>query len=322
LLRIHFTPADLTKVRIASQPDPLWETVLSLWRFRLPDLPLVYQQWRREAMPRVDRRMLESLLPLLPGGYFPDFLNPAEAAQGFEAGIEAIQSTPKTRLRAEMDLLATTTSARLTPWLSALRAGEVSALQHLGVAMRSYHESAISPHWSRVQAHIDADRATRSRAFLDGGFEALVDSYRPLMQWRPPVLEVRFSADSDLYLNGRGLLLVPSYFCWNTADSLANPELPPVLVYPVQHDLALGGCARGNDSLAALLGATRAAILGTIDHGRSTGELARRVGVSAAAISQHTTVLRDANLIRTTRVGKAVVHTLTPLGSRILESAS
>jgi DNA-binding transcriptional ArsR family regulator len=49
-----------------------------------------------------------------------------------------------------------------------------------------------------------------------------------------------------------------------------------------------------------------------------TSELARRVGVSAASVSQHTSVLREARLIQTSRAGKAVLHTITPLGAALL----
>ena len=30
MLRLHFTDADLAKVRVAPGPDPLWETVLGV----------------------------------------------------------------------------------------------------------------------------------------------------------------------------------------------------------------------------------------------------------------------------------------------------
>ncbi|WP_405922213.1 winged helix-turn-helix domain-containing protein [Streptomyces sp. NBC_00122] len=54
--------------------------------------------------------------------------------------------------------------------------------------------------------------------------------------------------------------------------------------------------------------------------GCSTTELARRLNVSVAAASQHATVLRNANLITTSRRGKSVVHTITPLGAELLGS--
>ncbi len=50
--------------------------------------------------------------------------------------------------------------------------------------------------------------------------------------------------------------------------------------------------------------------------------MADRVGVSLASASQHAAVLRNAGLVSTVRMGGAVLHTLTPLGSTLLRSDS
>jgi DNA-binding transcriptional ArsR family regulator len=78
----------------------------------------------------------------------------------------------------------------------------------------------------------------------------------------------------------------------------------------------------GGGAVAALLGQTRAAVLAGTADGTSTTELARRAGVSLAAASQHATVLRDAGLISTHWHGRAVRHTLTPLGAALLTAGS
>ena len=41
--------------------------------------------------------------------------------------------------------------------------------------------------------------------------------------------------DRDLYLDGRGIELQPSAFCWQVPTKLRDPELTPILVYPIQH---------------------------------------------------------------------------------------
>src|SRR5689334_15344051 len=102
MLRIHFTPEDLGRV-VLSEPDPLWETVLSLFRFRWATAPLVFGAWRQEAMRRAPLSTREILMPLTPGGYYPDFLTPPESRQGFEAGIDAVLSTGAERLRDEVE---------------------------------------------------------------------------------------------------------------------------------------------------------------------------------------------------------------------------
>jgi len=55
----------------------------------------------------------------------------------------------------------------------------------------------------------------------------------PLFRWRWPVLEAPYPLDKDVHLAGRGLLLVPSYFCRRMPVTFADPGLPPVLVYPI-----------------------------------------------------------------------------------------
>jgi DNA-binding transcriptional ArsR family regulator len=114
------------------------------------------------------------------------------------------------------------------------------------------------------------------------------------------------------------LLLVPSYFkFWSKPMALVDPELPPVLVYPVDRKvMATGGT--GHAHLVALLGRTRAAVLELATAGTTTGELARRLSVSPAAASQHIGVLRESGLVISSRHGNTVHHTLTPLGTAML----
>jgi DNA-binding transcriptional ArsR family regulator len=317
VLRIHFTAEDVGKVRMASQPDPMWETVFSIFRLRYEGPPAIFGTWQRSAAAAIRRADLDLLLPLVPGGYFPDFLTPAEGAAGFEAGLEALLRTPKTRLCTELNILARQ-QKRLPGWMSALAEGDVAVLRRVGDAVRSHHRAAVAPIWPQIRAHIDADRSKRARAFLAGGCEGLLDSFRPMMRWEPPFLTIdTFRYEREVRLDGRGLLLTPAYLSWNSVDVLRDPALPPVLVYPIERDPAVGLSAGA--SVVALIGSTRAAILETIGEGRTTTELARRVGVSPASISQHTAVLREAGLIRTSRVGKAVLHTMTALGAALLD---
>jgi len=51
-------------------------------------------------------------------------------------------------------------------------------------------------------------------------------------------------------------------------------------------------------------------------------ELARAAGLSLAAASQHTTVLRGTGLICTQRMGRARLHALTALGADLLATRS
>ncbi|MEU2183635.1 ArsR/SmtB family transcription factor [Streptomyces thermolilacinus] len=325
MLRIHFTGADLAGVRMAARPDALWETLLSFHRLRDRRGALVYGEWRSETRTRLngETRLLGALVPAR--GYFPDFLTPPEGLQGLDTALEAVRATPPARVHAELSVLARErpAAAPLPSWTQALAEGRAEPFSRLLGALRGYHRAAVEPYWTYIQARVEADRAVRGRALLDGGAEELLASLPPMLRWRAPVLEADYPVDRDVRLDGRGLLLQPSYFCRGSAVMYRDPDLPPVLVYPVTHtDAPAAAGEPGGAPLGRLVGRTRSAVLKAIGQGGTTSELARRAGVSLASASQHAGVLRDAGLVVTLRQGSSVLHTLTPLGAALLHGGT
>ncbi|WBB77383.1 winged helix-turn-helix domain-containing protein [Micromonospora sp. WMMD882] len=328
MLTVHFSREDVLRTRMAPSADPLWELVLSLHLLqeRGPD-PLI-GGWRRATAGRLRRepegdplRLLLTLIP--PRGYFPDFLTPYQSVDGVEAGLDAIRSTSPALLRRDLTTLAG--GRELPAPAAALARGEPAALSHLTESLQRYRTLALGPYWHRIQTAVEADRARRARAMLDGGAEGLLESLRPVMRWESGVLTIPgYPTSRELHLDGRGLLLVPSFFCARTPVALFDPTLPPVLVYPVDRLGALvpttGRPPADGDrgAVAALLGRTRAAVLEASDDGLTTGEVARRLAISPAAVSQHTSVLRNAGLLVSHRDRNNVLHTLTPLGRAVL----
>jgi DNA-binding transcriptional ArsR family regulator len=271
---------------------------------------------RRDVESGAIRPGLQILTTLSPlGPYFPDFLTPAEGTHGLGPAIEAIRATPRSRLRDELHRLSVIRP--LPSWTRSLADGDPAVLADMASALIAYHRTAIEPYAAAIDTAIQADRAYRARTLLDGGVHGLLHSLRPLMQWRPPVLEVQYPVHRDLHLDGRGLRLVPSYFCRSLPVALADPDLPPTLVYPVHHDDVCQPQPAG-PALTALLGATRYAVLAAVGHGASTTELAGRLGVAPSSVSRHTTVLRQAGILITHRHGPSVLHTITPLGAALL----
>jgi DNA-binding transcriptional ArsR family regulator len=325
MLRIHFTDADLARTRVAAAPDPLWEICTSLHRFQSRHGRGVYADWYRGARARLHtadltRTLRTLLLPLVPrAAYFPDFLTPPEAAEGLDAGLEAILATPQHRVLEELAILGRT--SRAPAW--APRLAEPETRRELVQALRTYHDTVIAPHGDHIQARIEAERSVRARAALDHGIEGILQNLGPCLHWQRPVLHTVYPEDRDLYLNGRGLHLVPSYFCWGNPVTFGDNTLEPVLIYSLSHEphpTTLSGDLGSGAALAALLGRTRAAALRAIATGVTTGELARATGVSVSSASQHATALRNTGLIATRRNAASVLHTLTPLGTALLRA--
>ncbi|GAB3988488.1 winged helix-turn-helix domain-containing protein [Actinoallomurus acanthiterrae] len=329
MLRIHFTPDDLLETKVANSPDFMWEILLSAHLLRKRDGAVVFGGWKRRTRGRLpaSAAMLMRLAP--PWGYSADFLTPARETVATTDGFEAIMATPRSRLR--RDLLLLDARRPLPQWGRPLADGEPTTLRRLDHAIRAYHDAAVAPYHRQIRAAFDADRMFRARALLDGGITGLLAGFCHAARWEPPVLSVSYPRDRDVHLNGRGLRLVPSFFCWRTPTALYDigTDDPMTLVYPIAHDLAWTGGGPGRepqvsrDPLAALIGGSRAAVLAVIaEAGSTTTALAGRIGISAPAASRHVSALRDAGLVTSTRRGPYVLHTVTPLGTDLLAGGS
>ncbi|GGQ01489.1 ArsR/SmtB family transcription factor [Streptomyces roseolilacinus] len=327
MLRIHFTGADLGRLRLAARPDVMWETALSLHQLARPDA--FFGPWHRVARRTLAQanmgravHLLTALVPI--SSYFPDFLTPPGHVTCLEEGVDGVLSTGRNRLRAEIARLA---DPRPHPsaWLDDVAAGRPHALRRLGAALLRYHFLALAP-YAPAGAALAQRHATRhARVITEQGSEALLGGLGPQLRWRPPALEVDYPVSKSLELGGRGLLLVPSFFCHNHPIALADPALPPTLVFPVARGplwipqpepcAAESSHARGLDEL---VGPTRAATLRLLDTAHSTTELAARLCTSASTASRHATALRRAGLVVTERTGTSVTHTRTALGTGLV----
>ncbi|AKU16385.1 ArsR/SmtB family transcription factor [Luteipulveratus mongoliensis] len=326
-LRIHFGVDDLARTRFATEPDPLWEVLLSLHMLQTDDEPDVYGRWRRRIKSQLedsDRRLID----LAPAeGYSPDFLTPAESVHGLDAGLQAIVGTPAARLGADLRDLAE--DRPLPSWAHALTTPEPDrgTMTRLGGAIRSYHDRALAPFWSSIRRQTSQDLDSRARVVVAGGLAGAAAELHPKIHWRPPVLEVDIGhVDSDLWLDGRGLRLVPSFFCHRHPIALRDTSLQPVLVYPIHHDLTWHQTTtpRDHDHLRALddlLGSTRAKVLREISRSAcSTTELSQRTSISLASASEHARVLHAAGLVQTRRAGRSVQHSISSSGSTLLRN--
>ncbi|MFI0451352.1 ArsR/SmtB family transcription factor [Actinomadura sp. 6N118] len=327
MLRIHFTGEDLARTRLATGPQPMWELLLSLHKLADGEGRMVFDGWRRRvrgamgaALP-ASARWLPHLAP--PVGYSPDFLTPARQAGDLGTGLELVLATPQRRIRDDLTTLAA--QQPLCGPVADLADGSRGALHGLGRALRDYHAHALAPFWNRIRTCVHADLTTRGKTFLHAGIEAVLTGLHPRAQWSPPVLELPYGMDRDIHLDGRGVRLLPSFFCWGRPFTFRDAGLPPVIAYPIEHDLAWLDPSPPGDSkrsLAALLGRTRTTVLTALaaHGGCTTTELARRTGISLASASQHTGVLRDAGLISTVRRGGHVVHSLQPAGASLINA--
>ncbi|HEX8867071.1 MAG TPA: winged helix-turn-helix domain-containing protein [Lentzea sp.] len=324
-LRIHFTDADIARTRLKLTIDPMWEVVSSVQVLQHAQGGLSIAPWRRRVRERMRqdnelRAAVETLIAVAPhAAYFPDFLTPTLDSSDLAMGMETVLSTPVRRLRAEVGRIQPH-SGPAAAWLDELACGKIAALRHLRQSLRVYHDAVLAPHLPTIEDGLRSECAGGAQRYLRAGPEALLEWIGPSATWERPVLTVDYALDRELRLDGSGLLLVPSYFCLFHPVALADPSLRQVLVLPMRDEFRLLAGSRGGDRLGALLGTTRAQILRAVVDGDITTRLARLTGVSAATISHHTSVLRDAGLITTDRHDNCATHVITPLGLQLLMS--
>ncbi|MET8687162.1 winged helix-turn-helix domain-containing protein [Streptomyces sp. NPDC004732] len=253
-----------------------------------------------------------------------------------EEAKERVRSTPATRVRKDMETWTGRGGQRpLPPWAQSL-GSDRRLLMELADTVAHAHKHVIAPYQQHIDALSRADQALRTRQATHGGLDTLLSGLNPrYIRWRSPVLELTMASGmtGGIHLAGRGLLLIPTVFgaVYPALDESAEPQ--PWLTYPValrDTDLFLPSTDTARalstvpDSLTALLGHTRAVVLWTIARhpGCTTTELARHAGISPASASQHATVLRTAGLSHTTRHHNTALHTTTPAGTNLLNTAA
>nr|WP_323847500.1 helix-turn-helix domain-containing protein [Allosaccharopolyspora coralli] len=322
-----FAPDDLHRIRVMPRPDPMWELTLSVHRLR-PGQPnsAAQNSWSRqiEAVTGTEspsRDLLSLLIP--PQGNFPDFLTPADSRDGFEAALDAVLDTPARQWQQELSGALESHTA-LPDWAPDLTSPGRSSRMLVDSALRDYFRRYVQPYWPGIQRHVAADFTTRSGHLAAGGTGALLARLSSRIRWDWPVLEADYPVDHEIDLRGRGLTLIPSFFCAGVPVTLADPDLEPVLVYPVTGvDIRPATVTPGDPrmrALAEVVGTTRAQILAALDDPCSTGVLATRVERSAASASEQVGLLRAAGLVHTSRRGQRVRHELTVMGRRLLHA--
>ena len=317
MLRILFGRDDLARLRFMI--SPMGESLLSVAALHTRVAFPPFVGWRQAQRHPLVGAPSRALLELIPAGWRPQVaLAPivGERPQ-FDEELDAILEFSPRPLRAYLATLnAPALAAR---WLPVL--GDARRERHLlGRLLRDYYSRCVADHWPALRAHLEADIAARRRLCAERGAATMLADLHPAAHWNHPVLTLSVPGPArSVALSGRGLVLVPSAFCWPDPFLLLDSCGQPVLLYPAGGVVGLWSTpAYDRDALAGVLGSTRAALLVAAAGGQTTSGLARRVGVSVAAASQQLAALRAAGLVASTRRGRAVHHDLTSLGVQLL----
>jgi DNA-binding transcriptional ArsR family regulator len=328
--QIRFGVADVAEVRFVV--SPLWETVRSLYAVDDPGRHAVHRPWVRRVRSLATRPEVAALRGYVrPHGWTPDFLTPpplcppaAVAGVARFAGfatfadeLAALRATPIDMVRA--DIAATRARLPLSDVARAALDDPRPGLAALADAVEAWHDLAIAAYWPRIRALLEADIAYRGRQLAYGGARLLFDTLHPSLRWAGDHIVADDPWQVDVDLRGRGLPLVPSVFVDRRVLWTIRSSSRPLGAYPARGTATLWpATAPVEDGLAAVLGSSRARLLRLLQAPLTTAELARLLGVSAPAVSQHLQALYRAGLVARSRHGRRVLYFLTPTGDALM----
>ncbi|WP_328432536.1 ArsR/SmtB family transcription factor [Streptomyces sp. NBC_00453] len=317
---------DLADTRFAI--SPLREVMGSLRALRAPALFPLHVPWRRSVLARLDPADARLLTALVGENLaLPDFLTPRPTtfAPTIEDQLTVVRTTPEHVVR--RDLYAAHAPRPLPDALRQIAAPGAAPvaelLEETCELLLRYWELALLPHWPRMRLVLEADITHRARQLATGGARLLFSDLRRNVRWRDGVLRVdRMIGRHQVDGSGRGLRLVPSLFAHKPAPPLSADE-PPMLAYPGRGAATLWEPAPDPDTsaLSALLGAPRTTVLRLLAEPLPTVEIARLLGVTPSAVSQHLKVLHTTGLVTRARDGRRVLYRRSPLGDRLAVGA-
>jgi DNA-binding transcriptional ArsR family regulator len=178
---------------------------------------------------------------------------------------------------------------------------------------------SVLPYWPRRRLIIEADVVARIRTLSQGGWAAALAGMRPGMRW---LGESRLQINAYDYpprkISGAQLLFVPvtprqGWVSWDAPHRYA-------VMYPCSGVLAEADRAAVPETLGALLGPARAAVLVLLDTPKSTSQLVALTGQGLGSVGRHLRVLRDARLVRRRRAGRSVLYYRTTAGETLVEA--
>lgn len=301
--------------------SPLRETLSAVRLLREPHRQGYHQPWLRSVAGALAELDLTPLLQVMPHRtYQPDFLIPAPPGPTarFADELAAVRRTPYAQVRAELARCFREQHGRPPPQAQALVDHPVRARDLLADTLLACWERLIEPWWPRIRDVLAGDIAYRSRRLADGGLAAVLSDLHPKIHWHHPTLEVDLSGPGFRDVES-GLVFMPSTFEWPNVGVIVDRPWLPTIDYPARGIAALWEPRSAPPAaLARLVGQTRATLLAALTEPTSTTALARGCGLPNSTVSEHLTVLREAGLVATHRVGRYLHHTRTPLGTQLV----
>ena len=329
MLRIEVEPADVAASRFAI--SPLGEAMSALRMVSGHNAAGALLPWVKRVHPRYvelrhTHRAVGTLVRLFRRGYNCDFVQPPPARAGltFEDELATVQATSLEQARSE---LARNLHGHDVPTEADRRLLDApDVVDVLAAAIEATWRTLVAPDWPVLRSVLERDLIRRAGLLATFGWAAALNGLDPRVRWVSGpghgAIEVARAGPGEHRLNGQGLLLVPTAF--GKLIAYVDPPWPAALVYSAEgfadlNSPRLDRAGQAGGSLDRLVGASRAAILRSLDVPGTTTQLVHRLGLSLGAVGDHLAVLRDTGLVERARVGRSVQYRRTTLGEALAD---
>jgi DNA-binding transcriptional ArsR family regulator len=178
----------------------------------------------------------------------------------------------------------------------------------------------IEPEWPQRRAMLERDITYRAGLLAAHGWPRALKRMGRRIAW-VGADAIRFNTQEgpDRVVGAEGMLFVPVSRSSGSWLCVAPPDRH-ALVYPIRGYAAEQAQLR-DDALDRLVGTNRAAILRSLDQPATSSELATNLDLSLGTVGGHIAVLREANLIVGTRIGRRVIYRRTKTGDDLVGNA-
>ncbi|MBZ0289483.1 MAG: helix-turn-helix domain-containing protein, partial [Anaerolineae bacterium] len=300
-IKIQVSADDLMNIRFAY--SPLIELITSYYVLNRPPLHAPYRQWVDEAQRAIHDIELPYLSALLEGKrhYIPDFLTPTPLTtqHDLESELQTMLSLPKEVIRANLEsLIADSGDSEMRQYFMTYPQEMIVCLVD---ELRLYWQRTLAHHWQRLTSILDGDILYRARSLALHGPVDVLNTLHPKVRYESGQITIakayKKGCLQNCSLRGDGLQLVPTLFANEGFWWQIVPEWHPMLLY---HARGMGlwrqTAPTSNESLEIALGAGRARVLQSLATPLNTGEIARQLEITSAAVSQHLGRLQEAGL--------------------------
>ncbi|HEY6496958.1 MAG TPA: winged helix-turn-helix domain-containing protein [Trebonia sp.] len=179
--------------------------------------------------------------------------------------------------------------------------------------------NTVLPYWPTRRRIIEADIVARTTELGRGGWPAALSGMSPGKRWLGDGrLQINALDNPPREISGAQLFFVPvtpatgGWAAWDEPRRYA-------LTYQCSGALAGHGAgAAAPETLAALLGPARAAILTLLDTPKSTTQLVALTGQRLGSVGRHLGILRAAGLLDRGRAGRSVLYRRSPAGDLLV----